>query len=54
MKKHDFEEIFKKLFDQPDIAWCVAIFRFLDANQNASIDSSDLFKIHNVVDHLKT
>jgi hypothetical protein len=48
-KRTDFEASFSNLFNLPDRAWCVAVFRFFDVNTDGKIDSSDLFKIHNLL-----
>ena len=53
IKKSQFESVLTTIYNQPDRAWSVAIFKFLDANSDGKIDSSDLFKIHNVLDEIK-
>lgn len=51
-KKTDFEASFSNIFNMPDRAWSVAVFRFFDANADGKIDSSDLFKIHNFLEDI--
>ena len=51
-KKTDFESCFSTLFNYPDRAWSVALFRFLDLNTDGKIDSSDFFKIHNLLEEI--